>query len=382
VVGGHGLNIASIPFVGPVEFGWFGIPLFALAIVVITNAVNLLDGLDGLAGGVCFFAALTSGIIGVAKGDWFVASVGLTISGSLLGFLCFNFPPASIYMGDGGSLTLGFLLGTLATSCAAIAPGQRSGTMGMVVIPFLPLGLALLDVFLAVLRRWISGRHIFVADSDHLHHRLMEKFRLPRRVVLIYYVFTALLSGMTLWIVLGHGSAFNLHFLSLLGLVVGAVIVLLRLYRIENLSQTLENRPHFQFLSSYQTFMSRRVQRAGCLDEVISLLESGVRDLGFNRVEVFQNGYSIKKWDNFQKVHTDAPQSKEEKHLDKWGVTVVWIVPTHTSKTYQKFLELSWYRFLNEFESRLDLLCPPELAVPDTNSNGMNSTPRWRSLPD
>ena len=382
VVGGHGLDIASIPFVGPVEFGWFGIPLFALVIVVITNAINLLDGLDGLAGGVCFFAAMTSGIIGVAKGDWFVASVGFTISGSLVGFLCFNFPPASIYMGDGGSLTLGFLLGTLATSCAAIAPGQRSGTMGMVVIPFLPLGLALLDVFLAVLRRWISGRHIFVADSDHLHHRLMEKFRFPSRVVLIYYVFTAFLSGMTLWIVLGHGSAFNLHFLSLFALVVVGVIVLLRLYRIETFSKTLENRPHFRFLSSYQTFMSRRVQRAGCFDEVISLLESGVRDLGFNRVEVFQNGSSIRRWDNPQKVHADAPQSNGEKRLDKADLAVVWTVPTHTSKTYQRFLELSWYRFLNELESRVQLLCPPELAAPDTDSLDMSSALRWRSLPD
>jgi UDP-GlcNAc:undecaprenyl-phosphate/decaprenyl-phosphate GlcNAc-1-phosphate transferase len=382
VVGGHGLNIANIPFVGPVKFGWFGIPLFALVIIVITNAVNLLDGLDGLAGGVSFFAAMTSGIIGFAKGDWFLATVGITVSGSLLGFLRYNFPPASIYMGDGGSLTLGFLLGTLATSCAAIAPGQRSGTMGMVVIPFLPLGLALLDVFLAVLRRWISGRHIFMADSDHLHHRLIEKFRLPRRVVLIYYVFTALLSGMTLWIVLGHRSAYNLHFLSLVGLVVIAVIVLLRLYRIENLSNTLENRPHFQFLSSYQTFMSRRVRRAVSLDELVSLLESGVRDLGFGRVEVFQNGYSIKKWDNPQQVHPDAPQSREEKSWDQWGVTVVWSIPTHKSKTYQKFLELSWYRFLNEFETRLSLLCPPELAVFDANGNGTKSALRWRSLPD
>ena len=382
VAGGHGLNVASIPFVGPVKFGWFEIPLFALVILVITNAVNLLDGLDGLAGGVCFFAAMTSGIIGFAKGDWFIATVGITISGSLLGFLCFNFPPASIYMGDCGSLTLGFLLGTLATSCAAIAPGQRSGTMGMVVIPFLPLGLALLDVFLAVLRRWISGRHIFVADTDHLHHRLMEKFRLPARVVLIYYVFTALLSGMTLWIVLGHGSAFNVHFLLFLGLAVAVVIVLLRLYRIENLSQILENRPHFQFLSSYQTFMGRRIRRAGSFDELVCLLESGVRDLGFNRVEVFQNGYSIRKWDNSQKVHTDAPQSNGEKRLDKTVLRVVWAVPTHTSKTYQKFLELSWYRFLNEFESRVQVLCPPELAAPDTDSLGMNSALRWRSLPD
>jgi len=285
-------------------------------------------------------------------------------------------------MGDCGSLTLGFLLGTLATSCAAIAPGQRSGTMGMVVIPFLPLGLALLDVFLAVLRRWISGRHIFVADTDHLHHRLMEKFRLPRRVVLIYYVFTAFLSGMTLWIVLGHGLAFTAHFLFFLGLAVAVVIVLLRLYRIENLSQILENRPHFQFLSSYQTFMDRRIRRAGSFDELVCLLESGVRDLGFNRVEVFQNGYSIRKWNNSKKVHTDAPQSNGEKRLDKTVLRVVWAVPTHTSKTYQKFLELSWYRFLNEFESRVQVLCPPELAAPDTDSLGMNSALRWRSLPD
>jgi hypothetical protein len=159
-------------------------------------------------------------------------------------------------------------------------------------------------------------------------------------------------------------------------------VLLSRLYRIETLSRTLENRPHFKFLSSYQTFMSRRVRRAGCFHEVISLLESGVRDLGFNRVEVFRNGYSMKKWDNPQKVHPDAPQVREEKSLDKRGVTVVWTIPAHTSKTYQKFLELSWYRFLNEFESQLQLLCPPELAAPDRDSLDMNPALRWRSLPD
>jgi UDP-GlcNAc:undecaprenyl-phosphate GlcNAc-1-phosphate transferase len=138
VLGGHNIVRATLPFIGPVEFGWYGIPLFVLAVIAITNAINLIDGMDGLAGGICFFAALTSAVIGIAKGDIFTATVGFTIVGSLLGFLMFNLPPASIFMGDGGAMMMGFLLGTLATSFSAISPGQRLGTSVMILAPFLP----------------------------------------------------------------------------------------------------------------------------------------------------------------------------------------------------------------------------------------------------
>jgi UDP-GlcNAc:undecaprenyl-phosphate GlcNAc-1-phosphate transferase len=99
-------------------------------------------------------------------------------------------------MGDAGSLTLGFFLGAIATSSAAVGggAGQRSSTMSVTLIPLLPFAVALVDVALAVLRRWISGKRIFLPDANHLHHRLVAEFKHPRKVVFIIYSFTALLS--------------------------------------------------------------------------------------------------------------------------------------------------------------------------------------------
>ena len=111
-------------------------------------------------------------------------------------------------MGDGGSLMLGFLLGALATSNAAPEAGQRSGTMVMLIAPFFPFGIALLDVTLAIFRRWLSGQKIFFPDTNHLHHKLMQTVGSPRAVVSILYAFSALLSAMTLTFVLGPQDRF------------------------------------------------------------------------------------------------------------------------------------------------------------------------------
>ncbi|MBI5248393.1 MAG: hypothetical protein HY912_02765 [Desulfomonile tiedjei] len=354
LLGGHTVATATLPFIGPVDFGWFGHLIFLTSILTITNGINLIDGMDGLAGGICFFAAITSAIIGLFKGDLFTALAACTISGSLLGFLRYNFPPASIYMGDGGSLMLGFLLGTLATSCAAISPGQRSGTMGMILIPFLPFGIALLDVILAVIRRWVTGRRIFLADADHLHHRLMERFGKPRQVAVILYFFSALLSAMTLVLVLGPRSELAVRFIVVAGTIwLVVVVAVLRLYRVGTLSKTLENRPHLQFLSSYHGFMSKRISRAQSLDELISLLESGVRDLECDSVDVFYGDRVIKSWMNPRKAHEEAPRIEGEKNFDGLRFHVRWVFPIHESETYQNYLLLTWYRVVNELESRI-----------------------------
>ncbi len=354
VLGGHSVTRATLPFIGLVNFGWLGVPIFALAVLTITNAVNLIDGLDGLAAGICLFAALTSGTIGIFKGDLFTACIAFTVSGSLLAFLLFNFPPASIYLGDGGSLSLGFLLGTLATSCAAVSPGQRSGTMIVVMAPFLPFGIALLDVLLAVLRRWITGRKIFLPDADHLHHRLMEKFGHPRAVVAIFLTFSALLSAMTLALVLGPKSDLLTLFVGGAGVAVIAVAVaVLKLYRIENLAKALENRPHFQFVTSYCDFMTAKIRRANSFDELIALLETGVTDLGFDRVEVLKRGQALGTWSNERRLHPEASRHCEERCFDEINLAVKWVVPTHHSETYQKFLHLTWYGLLSEWGEKM-----------------------------
>jgi UDP-GlcNAc:undecaprenyl-phosphate/decaprenyl-phosphate GlcNAc-1-phosphate transferase len=357
IAGGHSINTATVPFYGIVHFGWTGSILFGFIVLAITNAINIIDGLDGLAGGICFFAALTCGIIGYYKQDYFTATLAFTLSGALLGFLRHNFPPASIYMGDAGSLFLGFLLGTLATSSVALSPGQRSGTMGMLLVPFLPFGIALLDVFLAIVRRWIHGSPIFWADADHLHHRLMEKFQYPGRVVIILCSFSAFLSALTLCLTLVPYNTYLRVFMFGSFIVSGIVVVLLlRLYRSESLTTTWTNRPHFKYLCSFNSYMQQRINRVQNFYELLNLLDRGVKDLGFNSVEIYHNERLIEQWTNQWRIHLDKQSFCCERTFQDFNITVRWTVPTHDSNTYQKFLEITWFRFLSQIEERMKSL--------------------------
>lgn len=357
LLGGHGLTNATLPYVGFVHFGWFGPPIFALLVLTITNAINLIDGIDGLAGGICFFAAMVSGVIGLFKGDYFSAAIGFSVSGGLLAFLRFNFPPASIFMGDGGSLMLGFLLGTLATSSAAPAAGQRPGALIMLLIPFLPFGIALLDVFLSIFRRMLSGQKIFLPDTNHIHHLLMEQIGRPEAVVSILYAFSAALSAMTLTLVLGPQGKFLTAYVIFSGFVLFALVVLvLRLYLTEGLPRIIENRPHFQFLASYISFMSKRALRTESVDELLDLLETGVRDLGLDFVRVSKTERVLRSWITTNKAHPDSPREQAAKQLKKYGLAIEWSMPTHESESYQRYLKVAWSQFLKEVEARLSYL--------------------------
>ncbi len=363
LVGGHSIRHVTVPLLGALELGISGQLLFALVVLVIINAINLIDGLDGLAGGICLFAALTSGIIGAVKGDVFTAVIAFTLVGCLLGFLRYNFPPAAIYMGDSGSLFLGFVLGVLATSNAALFPGQRSGTMGMVFAPFLPFGIALLDVFLSVARRWVTGGKIFWPDADHLHHKLMERFRRPRIVVGIFYIFSALLSLITLCLVLGPDSAAVRVFIGVSSLVLLAVVVaLLKLYRIEHLTRTWQNRPYFKYVCTYYSFMTMRLEKSESMQETLSLLESGVRDLGFDEVSVYHFDRVVEQWRRKRSIHPEAPPRRFERTFPEYDLRITWAAPSHNSVTYQKTLEITWYRFLNAVEIKLREINPPDVT--------------------
>lgn len=377
LAGGHTITVATIPFVGPVHFGWMGAPLFALMILTITNAVNLIDGIDGLAGGICFFAALVTGVIGLAKGDLFAATTGFGVAGAVLGFLVFNFPPASIFMGDGGSLFLGFLLGAMASSSAATTAGQRSGALVMLLAPFLPFGIALLDVALSIMRRGLSGRRIFLPDTDHLHHRLMETVGHPRGVVAILYSFSALLSAMTLTLILGQKADYFVGYIVLSGLVLlGLMVLVLRLYMREGLPSILENRPHMKFLASYMDFMTRRAARCRSEAEVLALLETGVRDLAFDSVLLRRGGQVLQRWDRAEAgtevAHPGAERQEELRALNDSDLAVVAVIPRHHSLAYQKYLKLVWEQFLKAAACRLKELeagegdaCTESLAEED-----------------
>lgn len=176
------VNFVSNPFNGPLDLGYFSLPLTFLWIVGVTNAVNLIDGLDGLAAGVSGIAALTMGIVSLLQGQVVVALAAFILAGAIGGFIPYNFYPARTFMGDGGSNFLGFCL-----ACLAILGTVKSTALIMLFVPIVILGIPILDTFFAIIRRINKHAPIFRPDKDHLHHRLMAIGMSHRRSVVIIY---------------------------------------------------------------------------------------------------------------------------------------------------------------------------------------------------
>jgi UDP-GlcNAc:undecaprenyl-phosphate GlcNAc-1-phosphate transferase len=180
---GYRIDLLTNPFTGgSLALGWLSLPLTLLWFVAICNAFNLIDGLDGLAAGIGFFASLSLFLLAVLASNPFMAAIAAALAGALLGFLPHNFSAARIYLGDSGSLTIGITLAALAV---------RSSMKGPVVItlaiPLMIFGLPLLDAGVTTVRRFLSGHPIFRRDEEHLHHRLLRIGMTHRAAVLALY---------------------------------------------------------------------------------------------------------------------------------------------------------------------------------------------------
>lgn len=162
-----------------------------LWLISITNAVNLIDGLDGLAAGISAISALCIGFVAFIHGHY-VPTVGMmVIAGAALGFLPYNFHPARIFMGDGGSQLLGFAIAAM-----SILGTVKSAAVVVVAIPAIVLGLPIFDTIMAIIRRVIRRQSIGTADKEHLHHRIMKAGFGQRRAVLLMYCISGILGIM------------------------------------------------------------------------------------------------------------------------------------------------------------------------------------------
>jgi UDP-GlcNAc:undecaprenyl-phosphate/decaprenyl-phosphate GlcNAc-1-phosphate transferase len=162
--------------------GMVGDVLTVIWLVACANAFNLIDGLDGLASGVGLLATLTTMAAGLLHGDTGLVMVTAPLAGALFGFLRYNFNPASIFLGDCGSLWIGFTLG-----CYGVIWSQKSATVLGITAPLMALCIPLLDTVLSIARRFLGKRPIFEADHGHIHHRLLARGLTPRRVALLLY---------------------------------------------------------------------------------------------------------------------------------------------------------------------------------------------------
>jgi UDP-GlcNAc:undecaprenyl-phosphate GlcNAc-1-phosphate transferase len=172
---------------------WIAFPLTIVWLVGCSNAVNLIDGLDGLATGIGLFATLTTLIAALLQGNVPLALATAPLAGALCGFLRYNLNPASIFLGDSGSLSIGFLLG-----CFAIVWSQKSVTLLGMTAPLIALAIPLLDTTLAIARRFLRHQPIFGADHGHIHHRLLARGFTPRRVAYVLYTSAGIAAALSL----------------------------------------------------------------------------------------------------------------------------------------------------------------------------------------
>lgn len=217
VIAGVRIERIILPFLksGGIEFGWLAYPITILWIVALTNAVNLIDGLDGLAAGVSAIASFSMFLIALMQGNFTIAVMSAALVGSCCGFLPYNFSPASIFMGDTGSTFLGFVMASL-----SVLGLFKIHAIISFAVPFIAFGIPIFDTSFAIFRRLKEHRPIMSPDRGHLHHRLVDMGFTHKQAVLIIYAICVILGAVA---VLSFKSKLLAIIIAVLG-VIGALV--------------------------------------------------------------------------------------------------------------------------------------------------------------
>ncbi|MBT8135709.1 MAG: undecaprenyl/decaprenyl-phosphate alpha-N-acetylglucosaminyl 1-phosphate transferase [Gammaproteobacteria bacterium] len=197
---GFRIEAISLPFDAVLDLGVYAFPLTVLWIVGLINALNLIDGLDGLAAGIAVFAAATVFAVAFANGNLLMMLFMAALAGALMGFLVFNFNPATIFMGDTGSLFLGYVI-----AITSLQTSTKGAATVALLTPVLALGLPILDTVMAFGRRLVRGQHPFQGDREHIHHRLLDMGLSHRSAVLFLYAVSAVFAMFALTVTLTDG---------------------------------------------------------------------------------------------------------------------------------------------------------------------------------
>lgn len=282
---------------------WWNFPLTIIWLVACTNAINLIDGVDGLATGLGLFATCTTLIAALLQHNTALAMATVPLAGCLLGFIRYNFNPATIFLGDCGSLFIGFMLG-----CYAVVWSQKAATILGMTAPLMALSIPLLDMAVAIARRYLRRQPLFEGDRNHIHHRLLDRGFTPRKVALVMYACAAIgalgslvvanrnVSGfiilafcMTAWIGVQHLGYVEFG-------VAGRLLIDGAFRRLLNSHISIEN-------------LEDSLTAASTLDDCWNVLRLFSREFGFHRIDMRIGGRSLS-------------ECAELQPLDSWKVTV------------------------------------------------------------
>lgn len=259
------------------------LPLTVLWVVLITNAFNLIDGLDGLAAGSALFSTLViCGIAAVHRND-LILPIAVITAGAIAGFLPYNFSPATIFLGDCGSLLIGFLL-----SAIALVGSQKSPTMVAVAIPVVSFGLPITDLAVAVARRFLNRKPLFSADREHIHHKLLSRGLSQKQAVLVLYAVTACFGLVSLLLVsrLGRVVALGLALLGI-GIVVG--LRQLRYYELKELGRAADRTLRQRQVIANNLAIRRAADefaQASSIESVCNVLKPVLKTAGFSGMAI------------------------------------------------------------------------------------------------
>lgn len=271
----HGVAGVNFP-------AWIGIPTTVLWLVGCSNAFNLIDGVDGLAAGAGLFATITTLTAALLQHNTELVLATIPLAGAIFGFLRYNFNPASIFLGDCGSLFLGFLLGSF-----GVMWSQKSATALGMTAPLVALAIPLLDTLISMVRRFIRSQPVFTADREHIHHKLLQKGLSPKRVALLMYGACGLSAVLSLLLSANHSRSAGLI------IVIFCVAVWIGIQHLGYAEFQLARRlviagTYRRLLNSHlilQAFQ-RELGAASGIDQIWAVIQRSYRIFGFHEVEL------------------------------------------------------------------------------------------------
>jgi UDP-GlcNAc:undecaprenyl-phosphate GlcNAc-1-phosphate transferase len=284
---GLGLQVTVLknPFTGEIlNLTVLGPVITVIWLVAMTNLINLIDGIDGLAGGISMMLMCLLAFVGV-HGNPFHLAIAVGMAGALLAFLRFNFPPARIYLGDGGAYFLGFLIGSM-----TIVNSQKGTVLAALVAPIIALGLPIIDTTIAIVRRGLKGLPLFRADRKHIHHKLMQQGLSRTSTVLLLYAVSVVFLLMAFALFWSEQRyvpiVFGLVFLVFLFLLQGRSIGFDWLVVGRSIGNSREMRRHTQYVMALSYWLEMEADRAETVDALWEDFAFITRKVGFTRTKV------------------------------------------------------------------------------------------------